>query len=131
MVEGNVDSLSFPTQSQSTNDFPEVGQVGGENPLQLEKESMASGNKRCPASLTVAFVGMFEDQWLGLGLGSNVKIHLTTPMSFFRVETPIHSQSSGYPVIRDASLATFPAMKTRWKSKEAAGKRRWCFAGSH
>lgn len=105
---------------------------------QGKKESFAAGkringigNKRYPVSLTVAFVGMFEDQWLGLGLGSNVKIHLTTPRSFFRVETPIHPQSSGHPVISNASLAKFPAMKTRWKSKQAAGKGRWCFAGSH
>lgn len=27
VAEGNVDSASFPTQSQSTNDFPEVGQL--------------------------------------------------------------------------------------------------------
>lgn len=37
MAEGKVDSPSFPTHLQSTNELLRVGQADGENPLQLEK----------------------------------------------------------------------------------------------
>lgn len=57
---------------------------------------MVSEKERRPASLAVASVGMFEVEGLGLGLSSNIKLHLIMLRSFLRVErlqlTPAKAQ---------------------------------------
>lgn len=57
---------------------------------------MVSENQRRPASWAVASGGMFEVEGLGLGLSSNIKVHLILLRSFLRVErlqlTPAKAQ---------------------------------------